>query len=81
MDFIGQPDAPAFLAHVKDYAGFGLGHLLHGGMQLCSAITAQRAEDIARQAFTMHAHQGGFVARRIAHHQGNVKIVIRQGLV
>ena len=63
LQFVGvnlrrQTDAAAFLPHVNEHAVSCFGDLPQRGVQLIAAIAAARAEDVAGQAFAVHAHQG-----------------------
>ena len=59
VDFCGQTDAAAFLAEVKEHPAF-LADAFHGGSELLAAIAAFGEKYITREAFRMHADEGGF---------------------
>lgn len=75
LEFRRQADASAFLPQVEQDASF-LGDAAHGGVQLAAAVAAAGAEDITRQAFTMHAHQRGFVRGDFPVNQGQVESTV-----
>ena len=77
VDFGREADAAAFvLAHVKEDANAGALDHLQCGVELRAAVAAARAEDIAGEAFAMHAHERRFRFRDGAFHQGEVVRVI-----
>ena len=48
FDFVGQPNAAPFLAHIKNNTGAGCIDHFHGRMELFTAIAAQGAKGITR---------------------------------
>lgn len=80
LEFRRQADASAFLPQVEQDASF-LGDAAHGGVQLAAAVAAAGAEDITRQAFTMHAHQRGFVRGDFPVNQGQVESTVQLGFI
>jgi hypothetical protein len=72
VDLRGQADAASFLAEIEQDASF-VGNVFERGGELAAAIAALRVEHIARQAFGMHADEGGFF--RIDHAAGQREVM------
>src|SRR5205823_1973153 len=61
-DLVVQSDPASFLPKIdEDAASFLLDHR-HRHIELRTAVTAQRVEDVAREAFGVHTHEHRFVA-------------------
>lgn len=59
-EFIDDADAATFLSDVEDDAGFfGFDHL-EGGAELVATVATEGAEDVAGEAGTVDADEGGF---------------------
>src|SRR5450432_1263868 len=56
----GQTDAATFLPQINQHAAAGLTYLAQRGVQLIPAIATPGTENIAGQAFAVHAHERGF---------------------
>ena len=76
-----QADAAALLVHVQHDAAAFSGDALHRGLELFPAVAAQRAEDVAGHALVVDAHEGGLVARNIAHDERHMLFLVEVGLV
>ena len=66
---------------VDDDAAAGVGDVGQGQLQLGSAVTAARAEDVAGQAFRVHPHEDGVTAAHIAPDQRQVLDPVEHRLV
>ena len=72
VDFVAQPDAAPLLIEVDDGApAFAVDHL-HRLVELLAAVAAVRAENVARGARRMHAHQHRFVFGPLPFRQGHM---------
>ena len=72
VDFVAQPDAAPLLIEVDDGApAFAVDHL-HRLVELLAAVAAVRAEDVARGARRMHAHQHRIVFGPLPFRQGHM---------
>ena len=61
-DLVGEADAAPLLPQVEDGAGAGVRDRGHRGVELLLAVALERAEDLARHALGVDAHED--VARR-----------------
>ena len=82
LQLVGDPDAPALVAaQVDDRAQAGVGDHAHGGVQLGAAVAAAGSEHVAGEAFAVHPHQHVLLAGGLAHHEGQVGLVVDDALV
>ena len=81
VDFSGETDAAAFLAHVEEDAFAGVGDSFHGLAQLAAAVATLRAEDIAGKAFAVDADEGGLAVGEVAAGEGKVVSAVDRGAV
>ena len=72
LDFVHQTDAASLLIHIHQQAFAFLFNHLHRHVQLLTALTAHRPEDIARGARGVNAHQDGFVGFPFAFDKSDV---------
>jgi hypothetical protein len=72
FQFVDKAYAPAFLAHVKQHSPARFFDTAHGLRKLVSAIAAQGAESISREAFGMDTAKHRLVRGHIAFHKGYV---------
>ena len=72
LQLVHQADAAAFLAHIQQHAAAFRLDLLHRTMQLVAAIAAAASEDVAGQAFAVHAHQHVLAVADFALHQSHM---------
>jgi len=81
-DLVCEADAATLVApEVDEHATALLGDEVEGGVQLGTAVAAQRPEDVTGQALRVHAHQHVVVAGYVAHHEGEVLLTVEDRLV
>ena len=76
MNFGAAPAASALLPHIHNYAGTGIGHLLHGVSELGAAVATQAAKHIAGETFAMNAHKYAVLIFHITPYKGEVVLAI-----
>src|SRR5207248_11346252 len=76
VDFCRQSDAAAFLAHVNQNAVTCICDLPQRCVQLISAITSARSENVSSETLTMHAYQRRFVFLDFAFHQREMMLTV-----
>src|SRR5262245_65007149 len=81
MDFCCQADAAAFLSHVNQNALAFLLDLPQGRVQLISAVTSARSENVAGETLAVHAHQRRFVLEDLAFHEREMMLAVELGAI
>ena len=81
MNLRRQANAATFLSHVNENAAAFLGNLAQSGVQLIPAIATARAEDVAGQAFAVHADKCRFVFGDLTLHQREVMRTVDFGAI
>ena len=75
-DFVGQTDTASFLTQIQHNTLVHLADFLQRGFELVAAVTAQRANHVARQAFGMQAHGDILRAKDFALDDGDVFLAV-----
>src|SRR5690606_2368046 len=75
-DLVGEADAASFLPQIDDGAAALLVDAAQRGVQLLTAVTAQRVEGVARQTLRVHAHEHILLAIDLPLHDGDVLALV-----